>query len=183
MSPRSTKQTASCVTRQTAVGALRPEKLWERRILRPVKCRKKLMRSSPKSSAKARAKCLLSERSSRPTTSNNSFPTSERCRRRSDRRQDALLGSQEHGAAANFAKCLYWETSMCECTGDPGSSTHKPAVFSSPLEGRRSFLGALLGVVSVFVGGLLCVPLIRLVLHPLLRSTTPVAWCDVGTVD
>ncbi len=72
---------------------------------------------------------------------------------------------------------------MCECTGDPGSSTHKPAVFSSPLEGRRSFLGALLGVGSVFVGGLLCVPLIRLVLHPLLRSTTPVAWCDVGTVD
>ena len=72
---------------------------------------------------------------------------------------------------------------MCECTGDPGSSTDKPVVSSSSLEDRRSFLGALLGVGSVFVGGLLSVPLIRLVLHPLLRSTTPVAWSGIGTVD
>ncbi len=57
---------------------------------------------SPKSSAKAKGKCLLSERSSRRTTSNNSFPTSEHCRRRSDRQQVPLLWNQEPGASAGF---------------------------------------------------------------------------------
>ncbi len=72
---------------------------------------------------------------------------------------------------------------MGERTGDPGSRTAKPEASSSSLEDRRSFLTALLGVGSVFVGGLLAVPLIRLVLHPLLRSTTPAAWSDVGMAD
>jgi menaquinol-cytochrome c reductase iron-sulfur subunit len=49
--------------------------------------------------------------------------------------------------------------------------------------GRRSFLGALLGVGAAAVGALLSVPLIRLVLHPLLRTTTPATWSDIGPVD
>jgi menaquinol-cytochrome c reductase iron-sulfur subunit len=49
--------------------------------------------------------------------------------------------------------------------------------------GRRSFLGALLGVGAAAVGALLSVPLIRLVLHPLLRTTTPTTWSDIGPVD
>jgi Rieske Fe-S protein len=47
---------------------------------------------------------------------------------------------------------------------------------------RRSFLGVLLAAGTTAVGALLSVPLIRLVLHPLLRSTTPAAWSDVGSI-
>jgi menaquinol-cytochrome c reductase iron-sulfur subunit len=71
---------------------------------------------------------------------------------------------------------------MCACAGDSENTIRNLSASGSPLETRRSFLGALLGVGSVCVGALLSVPLIRLVLHPLLRSTTPVAWSDVGTV-
>ncbi len=55
---------------------------------------------------------------------------------------------------------------------------------SDPASGnRRSFLGALLGVGSVFVGGLLGVPLIRFALFPLLRRTTELKMSPVGTLD
>lgn len=52
-----------------------------------------------------------------------------------------------------------------------------------PLVTRRSFLGVLLAAGTAAVGALLSVPLVRLVLHPLLRSTTPAAWSEVGSVD
>ncbi len=52
-----------------------------------------------------------------------------------------------------------------------------------PFAARRSFLGVLLAAGGAAVGALLSVPLIRLVLHPLLRSTTPASWSDVGTMD
>lgn len=47
---------------------------------------------------------------------------------------------------------------------------------------RRSFLGALLGVGSVFVGALLSVPLIRFALFPLIRRTTDLKSSRVGSV-
>jgi menaquinol-cytochrome c reductase iron-sulfur subunit len=48
---------------------------------------------------------------------------------------------------------------------------------------RRSFLGALLGLGSVFVGGLLSVPLIRFALFPLLRRTTELKSSSVGELN
>jgi menaquinol-cytochrome c reductase iron-sulfur subunit len=47
-------------------------------------------------------------------------------------------------------------------------------------EGRRSFLGVLLGLGSVFVGALLSVPLIRFALFPLLRRTTDIKSSPLG---
>lgn len=49
-----------------------------------------------------------------------------------------------------------------------------------PLESRRSFLGVLLGLGSVFVVALLSVPLIRFALFPLLRRTTELKRSPVG---
>jgi menaquinol-cytochrome c reductase iron-sulfur subunit len=51
------------------------------------------------------------------------------------------------------------------------------------LEDRRSFLGALLGLGSVFVVGLLSVPLIRFALFPLLRRTTELKSSPVGELS
>ena len=51
------------------------------------------------------------------------------------------------------------------------------------LPDRRSFFGALLGAGAVAVGALLSVPLVRFVLHPLLRVTTPPSWSDVGSME
>jgi menaquinol-cytochrome c reductase iron-sulfur subunit len=48
---------------------------------------------------------------------------------------------------------------------------------------RRSFLGVLLAAGTASVGALLSVPLIRFVLHPLLRVTTPLSWSEVGRVE
>src|SRR6202158_643910 len=50
-------------------------------------------------------------------------------------------------------------------------------------QNRRSFLGVLLGVGSVFVGGLLSVPLIRFALFPLIRRTTESQRSPVGAVN
>ena len=50
------------------------------------------------------------------------------------------------------------------------------------LESRRSFLGALLGLGSIFVGGLLFVPLVRFALFPLLRRTTELKESSVGAL-
>ena len=51
------------------------------------------------------------------------------------------------------------------------------------LPDRRSFFAVLLGAGATGVGALLAVPLVRFVLHPLLRVTTPAAWSDVGKVE
>jgi len=72
---------------------------------------------------------------------------------------------------------------MCGCASDPESATQKSAAPRSFPDNRRSFLGALLGVGSVFVGGLLSVPLIRFALFPLLRRTTELKRSPVGAMS
>ena len=52
-----------------------------------------------------------------------------------------------------------------------------------PSESKRSFLAALLGVGSVFIGALLSVPLIRFALFPLLRRTTESKSSTVGELS
>jgi menaquinol-cytochrome c reductase iron-sulfur subunit len=69
---------------------------------------------------------------------------------------------------------------MCACAGDSETTPAKPLASRQSLENRRSFLGALLGVGSVFVGALLSVPLIRFALFPLLRRTTELKGSSVG---
>jgi menaquinol-cytochrome c reductase iron-sulfur subunit len=65
----------------------------------------------------------------------------------------------------------------------PGNEPNRDASRSrSPLVGRRSFLGVLLGMGSVLVSGLLSVPLVRFALFPLLRRTTDVKNSSVGGV-
>jgi menaquinol-cytochrome c reductase iron-sulfur subunit len=54
---------------------------------------------------------------------------------------------------------------------------------ASPFESRRSFLAALLGVGSVFVGVLLSVPLIRFAIFPLIRRTTELKGSPVGELS
>jgi menaquinol-cytochrome c reductase iron-sulfur subunit len=71
---------------------------------------------------------------------------------------------------------------MCACAGDPEATTENPSTSGFSLENRRSFLGALLGVGSVFVGALLSVPLIRFALFPLLRRTTELKSSPVGAL-
>ena len=51
------------------------------------------------------------------------------------------------------------------------------------LENRRSFLGTLLALGSVFVGALLSIPLIRFALFPLLRRTTELKSSPVGELS
>ena len=67
---------------------------------------------------------------------------------------------------------------MAESANRPGDADALPL-----LEDRRSFLGALLGLGSVFVGGLLSVPLIRFALFPLLRRTTELKSSPVGELN
>src|ERR1700731_3477958 len=72
---------------------------------------------------------------------------------------------------------------MCGCAIDSEGAAQTPAAPRSFPDNRRSFLGALLGVGSVFVGGLLSVPLIRFALFPLLRRTTELKSSPVGAVS
>src|ERR1700688_4604120 len=72
---------------------------------------------------------------------------------------------------------------MCECAGGPEKTAPKSLAPETPVGDRRSFLGALLGVGSVFVGGLLSVPLIRFALFPLLRRTTELQSSPVGAMS
>src|SRR6202051_2382661 len=67
--------------------------------------------------------------------------------------------------------------------GDSEAMTDGPAARGSSLKNRRSFLAALMGVGSVFVGGLLSVPLIRFALFPLLRRTTELKSSSVGAIS
>ncbi len=50
-------------------------------------------------------------------------------------------------------------------------------------ESRRSFVGVLLGLGSLFVGGLLSVPLVRFAIFPLLRRTTDLKSSPVGDLS
>lgn len=72
---------------------------------------------------------------------------------------------------------------MCAFTGDSENAIRSLSASGSPLESRRSFLGALLGVGSVFVGALLSVPLIRFALFPLLRRTTELKSSPLGALS
>src|SRR6202040_1913297 len=72
---------------------------------------------------------------------------------------------------------------MCGCASDSEGATQKSAASRSFPDNRRSFLAALLGVGSVFVGGLLSVPLIRFALFPLLRRTTELKSSPVGALS
>lgn len=49
--------------------------------------------------------------------------------------------------------------------------------------GRRSFLMALIGIGTAFIGALLSIPLIRYTLHPLLAKTTKTSWFQLGQVS
>jgi menaquinol-cytochrome c reductase iron-sulfur subunit len=69
---------------------------------------------------------------------------------------------------------------MCASAGDSETTAERPSASGVSLENRRSFLGALLGVGSIFVGALLSVPLIRFALFPLLRRTTELKGSPVG---
>ena len=50
-------------------------------------------------------------------------------------------------------------------------------------QNRRSFLGALLALGSVFMGALLSVPLIRFAIFPLIRRTTDLKSSPVGSIS
>jgi menaquinol-cytochrome c reductase iron-sulfur subunit len=67
--------------------------------------------------------------------------------------------------------------------GNSENLSQKSATGEPSGENRRSFLGALLGVGSVFVGALLSVPLIRFALFPLIRRTTELKSAPVGAVS
>ena len=73
------------------------------------------------------------------------------------------------------ACCMYAENSDGMT---PNSITAEP----SP-QNRRSFLGALLALGSVFVGALLSVPLIRFAIFPLIRRTTDLKNSPVGSLS
>ena len=52
-----------------------------------------------------------------------------------------------------------------------------------PLDGsRRSFLGALLGLASAFVGALLAVPVLRYIFYPVTAIAEDSGWAEVGSV-
>jgi menaquinol-cytochrome c reductase iron-sulfur subunit len=72
---------------------------------------------------------------------------------------------------------------MFEGAADSESATAKPSPSGPSLKSRRSFLGVLLGLGSLFVGALLAVPLIRFSLFPLLRQTTQLKDSPVGELS
>jgi menaquinol-cytochrome c reductase iron-sulfur subunit len=69
---------------------------------------------------------------------------------------------------------------MCPSVGGPQGAQNVFPV--APLTTRRSFLGALVALGSVFIGALLSVPLIRFALFPLIRRTTELKSSFVGSV-
>jgi len=72
---------------------------------------------------------------------------------------------------------------MCARGEELGNATENLSAFQSSVEDRRSFLGALLAVGSVFVGALLSVPLIRFAIFPLIRRTTDLKPSPVGSLS
>src|ERR1700730_5518831 len=67
--------------------------------------------------------------------------------------------------------------------GNSEGLTQKSTTAEPSLQNRRSFLGALLAVGSVFVGALLSVPLMRFALFPLIRRTTDLKSSPVGSLS
>ena len=68
-----------------------------------------------------------------------------------------------------------------EANSDPTAGKSSPSAISAA--SRRSFLGVLLGLGSVFMGTLLAVPLMRFALFPLLRRTTQLKSSPVGDLS
>jgi quinol---cytochrome c reductase iron-sulfur subunit, bacillus type len=66
---------------------------------------------------------------------------------------------------------------------NPEGVTQNSTTAEPSPQNRRSFLGALLAVGSIFVGVLLSVPLIRFALFPLIRRTTDLKSSPVGPLD
>jgi menaquinol-cytochrome c reductase iron-sulfur subunit len=60
-------------------------------------------------------------------------------------------------------------------------TNHRESKAAEPT--RRSYLGWLIGLCSVGVGGLLSVPLLRFALYPLTGRTTEIKWSDLGPVS
>jgi menaquinol-cytochrome c reductase iron-sulfur subunit len=71
---------------------------------------------------------------------------------------------------------------MGEDAGCSENGTLQASASGLSLESRRSFLGVLLGLGSVFVGALLSIPLLRFALFPLLRRTTELKESPVGAL-
>ena len=71
---------------------------------------------------------------------------------------------------------------MCANAGEPEGTSRDAFVGATSASTRRSFLGALVALGSVFVGALLSVPLIRFALFPLIRRTTELKGSSVGSV-
>ena len=61
---------------------------------------------------------------------------------------------------------------MFEGAADSEPPEARTSPSETSLASRRSFLGVLLALGSLFVGALLAVPLLRFALFPLLRRTT-----------
>src|ERR1700719_1493756 len=72
---------------------------------------------------------------------------------------------------------------MCACAEDSEGATEQLSTPALTVENRRSFLGALLAIGSIFVGALLFVPLFRFALFPLLRRTTELKGSPVGALS
>ena len=72
---------------------------------------------------------------------------------------------------------------MVEDAGHSENGTPKLLASGVSIENRRSFLGALLGIGSLFVGALLSAPLIRFALFPLLRRTTELKSSTLGELN
>ena len=74
---------------------------------------------------------------------------------------------------------------MPESAAGPGNASPNASSSKSKSapQGRRSFLGVLLGLGSLVVGGLLSVPLLRFALFPLLRRTTELKSSPVGELS
>jgi menaquinol-cytochrome c reductase iron-sulfur subunit len=72
---------------------------------------------------------------------------------------------------------------MPESAAGPGNASVSASSSESAPESRRSFLGALLGIGSLFVGALLSIPLLRFALFPLLRRTTELKSSSVGELS
>jgi menaquinol-cytochrome c reductase iron-sulfur subunit len=69
------------------------------------------------------------------------------------------------------------------CAENSEGVTLKSTTAEPALQNRRSFLGALLSIGSVFVGVLLSVPLIRFAIFPLIRRTTDLKNSPVGSLS
>jgi menaquinol-cytochrome c reductase iron-sulfur subunit len=67
--------------------------------------------------------------------------------------------------------------------GNSEGVTQNSTTAEPSLQNRRSFLGALLALGSIFVGVLLSIPLIRFAIFPLIRRTTDLKNSPVGSLS